>query len=148
MDQLFTLDSLVTLGMLVLLQTVLGFDNLLYISLESKRAPADKQAMVRRLGIGLAIGLRIVLLFVVTQLVTYFQEPLFAIPEVLSAIVTGKFNLHAVIVLIGGVFIIYTAIKEVFHMLMLEESGAEEKKQTSVGAVVFWIVLMKRRVLV
>ena len=48
-----TLDNLMTLGMLILLQAVLGFDNLLYVSLESKRAPAAKQAMVRRLGIGL-----------------------------------------------------------------------------------------------
>ncbi len=41
-----SLDNLVTLGMLVLLQAVLGFDNLLYISLESKRAPAHQQATV------------------------------------------------------------------------------------------------------
>ena len=58
------LQHLLTLGMLTLLQGVLGFDNLLYISLESKRAPADKQAMVRRAGIAIAIVLRIVLLFV------------------------------------------------------------------------------------
>ena len=55
------LDNVMTLGMLILLQAVLGFDNLLYVSLESKRAPAAKQAMVRRLGIGLAIALRIIL---------------------------------------------------------------------------------------
>mgnify|MGYP000181583686 CR=1 FL=1 len=64
--ELLTLDNLVTLGMLTLLQAVLGFDNLLYITLESKRAPAHRQAAVRRLGIGLAMvaavkGYRIVL---------------------------------------------------------------------------------------
>ena len=58
------LGNLLTLAMLVLLQVVLGFDNLLYISLESKRAPAAKQAKVRRLGIGLAVFLRIALLFI------------------------------------------------------------------------------------
>ena len=42
--------------LLVLLQAVLGFDNLLYISLESKRVPAERQAFVRRMGIGLAVG--------------------------------------------------------------------------------------------
>ncbi|NNE93064.1 MAG: hypothetical protein HKN23_15570, partial [Verrucomicrobiales bacterium] len=47
-------ENLVTLAMLILLQAVLGFDNLLYISLESKRAPKEKQAAVRRFGIGLA----------------------------------------------------------------------------------------------
>jgi len=44
MEGLFTLDSLFTLVMLILLQVVLGFDNLLYISLESKKAPEDKQS--------------------------------------------------------------------------------------------------------
>ena len=39
MEGLFTLDNLFTLAMLTLLQLVLGFDNLLYISIESKRAP-------------------------------------------------------------------------------------------------------------
>ena len=64
---LFTLDNLVTLFLLILLQAVLGFDNLLYISLESKRAPAHQQAQVRKLGIGIAIGLRLILLFGIGQ---------------------------------------------------------------------------------
>tara|TARA_B100001971_G_C17998390_1_gene435975 strand:+ start:148 stop:387 length:240 start_codon:yes stop_codon:yes gene_type:complete len=75
---LFTLANLTTLLMLTLLQAVLGFDNLLYISIESKRFPEEKQAYVRKLGIGLAIGLRIVLLFVVTRTITAFEEPFFA----------------------------------------------------------------------
>ena len=45
------LPHLLTLVMLVLLQAVLGFDNLLYISRESKRAPADQQSRVRMIGI-------------------------------------------------------------------------------------------------
>ena len=44
-----------TLFMLIMLQAVLGFDNLLYISLESKRAPEKDQSRVRKLGIGLAV---------------------------------------------------------------------------------------------
>ena len=71
------MEDIITLGFLILLQAVLGFDNLLYISLESKRVEPEKQAMVRRLGIGLAIALRIVLLFVVIEIVDAFQEPLF-----------------------------------------------------------------------
>ena len=55
------LQQLFTLVMLLLLQAVLGFDNLLYISIESKRAPKDKQAYVRKLGIGIAVGARLVL---------------------------------------------------------------------------------------
>ena len=56
MLDLLTLENLFTLLMLVLLQAVLGFDNLLYISIESKRVEKASQAKVRRLGIMLAIG--------------------------------------------------------------------------------------------
>ncbi|NNL79563.1 MAG: tellurium resistance protein TerC, partial [Flavobacteriaceae bacterium] len=44
------LENIFTLLMLILLQAVLGFDNLLYISLESKNAPKEKQAYVRKVG--------------------------------------------------------------------------------------------------
>jgi len=53
---LFTLDNLVTLALLIMLQAVLGFDNLLYISLESKRAPLESQSKVRWWGISIAVG--------------------------------------------------------------------------------------------
>ena len=78
MESILTIDNLFTLLMLILLQAVLGFDNLLYISIESKRAPKDKQQMVRKLGIGLAIFLRIALLFVLVNAIQYFQNPLFS----------------------------------------------------------------------
>ena len=52
LEGLFTFQSFFTLLMLVLLQAVLGFDNLLYISIESKRVEASQQSKVRRLGIG------------------------------------------------------------------------------------------------
>ena len=54
-ESFFSVAGLFTLGMLVLLQIVLGFDNLLYISIESKRVEEKSQSKVRRLGIGLAI---------------------------------------------------------------------------------------------
>ncbi len=140
METLFNLENFATLGALVLLQAVLGFDNLLYISLESKRAPADKQAMVRKVGIGLAVLLRIALLFVLVQLISYVQDPLFGIN--IGNIIQSEFNLHSIIVLIGGVFILYTATKEVLHMMSLEDIHHGDTSQKSVGAVIFWIVLM------
>ena len=62
MTDLLSLEALFTLAMLIFLQAVLGFDNLLYISIESKRAPAPDRAFARRVGVGLAIALRLVLL--------------------------------------------------------------------------------------
>lgn len=137
----FTIDNIFTLLMLVLLQIVLGFDNLLYISLESRNAPEDKQAYVRKVGIGLAIILRIVLLFVLLTVIDYFQDPVFGIH--MTDIVEGEFNIHSLIVLLGGIFIIYTAMKEIWHMISLEEhENQEERKIKSVGSVIFMIILM------
>lgn len=138
--ELFTLENLVTLFMLVLLQAVLGFDNLLYISLESKRAPAESQAFVRKMGIGIAVALRLVLLFVVMRVINYFENPWFSINW--EGVFVGTFNFHSLIVLVGGAFILYTATKEVLHMMMLEEQGAEPRAPKSVAMVIFWIVAM------
>ncbi|NNF15550.1 MAG: tellurium resistance protein TerC [Gammaproteobacteria bacterium] len=140
MVELLTLENLLTLLMLTLLQAVLGFDNLLYISLESKRAPADRRAFVRKVGIALAVIFRIGLLFILMTVIGYFQNPVFSLQW--QNVITGVFNLHALIVLIGGVFILYTAMKEIFHMLRLEDASDEDRRPTSPGVIIFWIVLM------
>ena len=77
MIELFTIDNLANLGVLIFLQAVLGFDNLLYISIESKRAPAHQQAAVRRWGIIIAVALRIILLFVMIKLINTMTAPFF-----------------------------------------------------------------------
>ncbi|MGI9366485.1 MAG: TerC family protein [Rhizobiaceae bacterium] len=141
MSDLLTLENLFTLFMLVMLQAVLGFDNLLYISIESKRVEEASQAKVRRIGILLAIALRIVLLFVVVQAIAYFQDPLFGIN--LEGIFEGSINGHSLIVLFGGAFIIYTAMKEIMHMLAVHDPDVHsDRPQRSVASAVFWIVLM------
>jgi predicted tellurium resistance membrane protein TerC len=135
------LANLITLGFLVLLQVVLGFDNLLYISLESKRAPAEQRGRVRKIGIGLAILLRIVLLFVLLQLIELVQDPLFGFD---THPISGHFNLHSLVVLGGGGFIMYTAVKEIWHMVSLGDVGEtqDEREPKSVKSVITMIVLM------
>lgn len=136
-----TIDDIFTLLMLILLQAVLGIDNLLYISLESKNAPANKQAYVRKMGIGLAIILRIALLFILTSVIKYFQEPFASLKW--QGVITGEFNVHSLIVYVGGGFIIYTAVKEIWHMISMEEHAKlEAPKVTSVAKVVTLIVIM------
>ena len=139
---LFTAENLVTLLVLTALETVLGFDNLLYISIEAKRVAPERQKYVRRMGTILAIGLRIVLLFVVLQLISMFQNPLFGFHLPFAE---GSFNGHSLIVLGGGVFLIRTAMKEIFHMLVvhdLEGENGEGPKHRSVASALFWILVM------
>jgi len=140
MIEFFTLGNFVDLVLLIALQAVLGFDNLLYISLESKRAPIDKQKSVRFWGIILAVVFRIVLLFLLLNMIQAFQEVLFSIN--LQGIFQATFNLHAVIVLFGGAFILYTAMKEILHMMSLEELDSEDRKAKPISFIIFWIVAM------
>jgi len=140
MSELLTIGNLVDLLLLVMLQAVLGFDNLLYISLESKRAPEHRQAAVRRWGIALAVIFRIVLLFLLLNMIESFQQTLFTINW--QGIIEASFDLHAVIVLFGGVFILYTAMKEIWHMLNIDTIEYETKGSKPVGFIIFWIVAM------
>ena len=140
MESIFSLNNLFTLGMLTLLQAVLGFDNLLYISLESKRAPLNQQAMVRRWGIGIAIVLRIILLFVLINIIQYFQDPLFDIS--IQGAISSSLNLHSIIVFIGGVFILYTATQEILHMMTLDDLEHDIREPQSVKIIISWIVAM------
>lgn len=139
--ELFTIENLLTLFMLILLQAVLGFDNLLYISLESQRVEKSRQASLRRLGIGLAVILRLVLLFVLMKLVSYFQDPFFGLGW--QGVVEGHFNVHSLIVLLGGIFIMYTAMKEIWHMLSLEDQmHADDSGPQSFSKVLTMVVVM------
>jgi len=177
MDVLFSIEALGVLVSLIFLQAVLGFDNLLYISIESQRAPADKQSMVRKVGIAIAVILRLILLFVIMRLLAGFIEPLFAITdsmgsgEAIEAVhgvtndayatgaaqniateatpgfampyVSGAFNLKALIFLFGGGFIMYTAVKEINHLLAIEDHAHGTKSgQKSTFAVLGIIVFM------
>jgi len=140
------LQVIFTLIMLVLLQAVLGFDNLLYISLESKKAPISDQKRVRKVGILIAIGLRIVLLFALVSLIEFFQEPFSFLTGKLGDAASFAFNGHSIIVLLGGGFIIYTAVKEIWHMIGIKDfshgDAIDSKKSKSSNAVIASIVLM------
>jgi predicted tellurium resistance membrane protein TerC len=143
MAEFFTPENMMTLLVLTALETVLGFDNLLYISIEAKKVSPERQKYVRQVGIVLAIVLRIVLLFVVLQLISAFQDPLFSFD--LSPVAAGSVNGHSIIVLLGGFFLLYTALKEIYHMLAAPELGHGEKNgraMRSVASALMWILIM------
>ncbi len=142
MLELLTIENLGNLGVLLFLQAVLGFDNLLYISIESKRAPKENQAKVRRYGILIAIALRIVLLYVMVILIEKLKEPFFSIDW--TGILEGSFNFSTIVFLFGGVFIMYTAVKEISHMLAVEDLQHEGdgKSGKSTVQVIMLIVFM------
>ena len=132
------LSILGTLIMLILLQVVLGFDNLLYIAIESKKAPLEKQSMVRKLGIGIAIFFRLLLLLFLIKLIEKFENPFIGYD---SDILSLNMNLESLIIILGGIFILYTSVKEIWHMLHFEENITEQKNK-SVTQTIVMIVIM------
>ncbi|MEM7270118.1 MAG: tellurium resistance protein TerC [Pseudomonadota bacterium] len=143
MADLFTLENLGNLAVLIFLQAVLGFDNLLYISIESKRAPAASQAAVRRNGILIAVGLRIVLLFTMIQLIEALKDPFYVFN--MPGWIEGGVNFATVVFIFGGIFIMYTAVKEIGHMLTIHDLSHDvegDGRTKSAGQVIMLIVLM------
>ena len=139
--EVLTFENAANLGVLIFLQAVLGFDNLLYISIESQRAPAESRASVRRWGILIALALRVVLLFAVMRLLETFGKPLFEIH--LGGFVEGAFNFSTLVFLLGGGFLMWTAVKEIAHLLAIEHLGeGTETAPKSAARVIALIVLM------
>lgn len=142
MTDLLTLENLGNLLMLCFLQAVLGFDNLLYISIESGRAPVAHQRAVRFWGIIIAVVLRVVLLFVMIRLIDAMSEPFHVFDW--TGVLEGGVNFATCVFLVGGIFIIYTAVKEIGHMLSIEHLDTDigDKPGKSAVQVIMMIVIM------
>ena len=141
MDGLLAIENWFTLAMLIMLQAVLGFDNLLYISIESRRVPAERQQFVRRAGIALAIAFRLVLMFIILGLINRFATPIFAINW--ENVIEASMTFHAIVSIFGGGFIMWTATKEIMHLLAVDHlENLDGQRKRSVGGAIALIVSM------
>jgi predicted tellurium resistance membrane protein TerC len=142
MEHLLTIDSLVSLLTLTVLEIVLGIDNIVFISILAGKLPADKQKRARRLGLGLAMFVRILLLLSLGWIMSLTQ-PLFNIGEWVGIQNPDVLNVTAIsgrdlILLIGGLFLIYKSTAEIHEKL---EGG--EHEQNNVKAISFSQVLVQ-----
>jgi len=135
------MDWLVSLIMLVALEAVLGIDNLLYIAIESGRVKPAERTRVQRIGILGAVVMRVALLLLLVQLIQWFQKPFAAVNW--EGVFEASFNGHSVIAMVGGGFIVYTAVKEVWHMLAGDLSAhAEATAPKTARSAILAMVLM------
>jgi predicted tellurium resistance membrane protein TerC len=134
MERLLTVDALVALVTLTAMEPVLGIDNIVFLSLTTGRLPVQQQAVARRVGLALALGMRLVLLFTITW-VMGLTQPLFSI---VGRGVSGR----DLILFLGGLFLIYKATTEIFDRLEGEEAhgGVATARQPSSGAFATAIV--------
>jgi predicted tellurium resistance membrane protein TerC len=122
LERLLTVDALVALITLTAMELVLGIDNIVFLSLTTSRLPVQQQAVARRVGLALALGMRLLLLLTITW-VMGLTEPIFSI---VGRGISGR----DLILFVGGLFLIYKATTEIFDRLEGEEAhGVATGKQ-------------------
>jgi len=140
-------DALATLALLIGLELVLGVDNILVIAILVNRLPAHRQNSARMIGLGLALGIRIVMVCLAVFLIK-LQKPIW--PHMDDGENSG-FLLHFLahispkdlILMAGGLFLLWKAVKEIHHTV--EKIGEGEhgpKTKASYSAVIVQIVLL------
>ncbi|WP_010183157.1 TerC family protein [Sphingomonas sp. PAMC 26605] len=121
------------LATLIVMEVVLGIDNLVFISLLSNKLPEDQRAKVRRVGIGLALVLRLGLLSIIAWIAGLVQ-PVFDLGLTGAADSHGvpsfetAFSVRDLILIAGGVFLLWKATTEIHHTINHDEAGAGEGK--------------------
>ena len=137
MEHLLTADSIISLLTLTILEIVLGVDNVIFVSIIMGRMPAKQQLNARRLWMLGGITVRVLLLIALGWLIQQKGKPLFEL--------FGKgFDLASLVMLAGGLFLLYKTVKEIHHKLEGEDEhfhGAD-KKPSSFSAAMGQIILV------
>ncbi|WP_234661060.1 TerC family protein [Agromyces marinus] len=130
----FTPDLLAVFVTLFVLEVVLGVDNVIFISILAAKLPVEQQAKARNLGLTLAMLMRIGLVFAAGWIIT-LKEDLFTIWGM-------GFSGRDLILIAGGVFLVYKAVSEIHHKL-----EGDEEHTTGAGTATFGAVLAQILVL-
>ena len=115
---------------LIVLEVVLGIDNLVFIAILSNKLPESQQTQARRIGLGLALIMRIALLMLIGWIVT-LETPLFDLglsgpPDAHGEVsFETAFSGRDLILLGGGVFLLWKATKEIHHNMDPEDASGE-----------------------
>ncbi len=125
-------DALAVLALLIGLELVLGVDNILVIAIFVGRLPEERRQKARIMGLALALVARIVMLFVILALAR------------LTAPIVHDLSIRDIILLAGGLFLLYKAVHEIHHTVELRDESHERTAGGSAGytAVITQIVLL------
>ena len=129
MEALFTADGLISLLTLTLLEVVLGIDNIIFISIVSGKLPVDQRKKAQNNGLLIALVLRIALLFAISWVIGLEQD--------LLTLFGHGFSGRDLILLCGGLFLLYSTTKEIHHKLEGETGEIPTGETISKGAMTF-----------
>ena len=134
MEWLSSPEAWIALLTLTVLEIVLGIDNIIFISILSGKLPEEQQPRARTLGLALAMFMRIALLFSLAWVIG-LTEPFF---EVLGQEISGR----DLILLIGGLFLLWKATHEIHQKIEGEEGHESARIAPSFTAVIIQIMLL------
>lgn len=134
MDWVTSPEIWIALLTLTTLEIVLGIDNIIFISILTDKLPEERQALARRVGLGLAMIMRILLLFSITWVIR-LTEPLFT---VLTQEISGR----DLILLGGGLFLVGKATYEIHDKLEGEDGHSSSRVRATFSAVLVQIILL------
>ena len=128
--------AVIALLTLIVMEIVLGIDNLIFVSILSNKLPEHQRKTGRMIGISLAMVLRLVLLSLIAIIVS-LTTPLFVIFD-------HAFSWRDIIMLSGGAFLVWKATTEIHHHMQGEEDAEDGtgKVVAGFGAVIFQILLL------
>ena len=135
MDLISSPEAWIALVTLTILEIVLGIDNIVFVAIIAERAEPESRAKARQLGLALAVGMRVALLFSIVWIMR-LTETLFT---VFDHAVSGR----DLILLTGGVFLLFKATREIHHKLEGEVAGqAAGEGLSSFTSVIVQIILL------
>jgi predicted tellurium resistance membrane protein TerC len=126
-------EILIALATLTFLEIVLGVDNIIFISILSGRLPPAQQPKARRIGLLLAMGTRILLLFSLAWVIK-LTEPLFTIGQEISG--------RDLILILGGLFLLAKSTHEIHERLEGDEEHGSARAASSFTSVLLQIALL------
>jgi len=140
LEQLLTAESLIALGTLTLLEIVLGIDNLVVLSVVTAKLKKEEQPKARRLGLILAMAMRIVLLLCIAW-VMKLTDPIFTLnlPWMKEGLAISVKDL---ILIVGGLFLIGKATYEIGHRLDAPDDHGKPKIAASFSKAIVLIIVM------
>jgi predicted tellurium resistance membrane protein TerC len=133
-DAFLTADGLIALVTLSVLEVVLGIDNVIFISILAGKLPKEQQERARRTGLMAAMGMRILLLMSIAWIVR-LTAPLFAVGG-------HPFSGRDLILIIGGLFLLFKATREIHDKLEGEEGHVSASVAPTFSAVITQIMLL------
>lgn len=131
----------VSLLTLTFLEIVLGVDNIIFITIAANKLPKEQQPRARNVGLLLAMGIRILLLFGIGYVIA-LQDTFFSFDY---GWIHGGLTGQSVILMIGGLFLIYKATREIDHKLEIDDSHEQSnlgKAASTLSNVIIQITLI------